>query len=251
MNSKPTVLSVAGFDPSGCAGLLADIKTFEAFNVYGIAVCTANTCQSDIEFTAPNWIPVEQILSQYHILQKRFHFDYVKIGIIENLKVLNTIIDLMRYDNKQLKIVWDPVLKASSGFEFHQSVSLPEIENICKKTYLITPNLEEVSMMLPDFKPEEAGGYLTAFCNVLIKGGHASGKESIDVLYSSDAINHFEGNRLTDYNKRGTGCVLSSAITAGLAKGESLPDACKAAKKYVTGYISSNHSLVGYHNYIQ
>lgn len=251
MINKPMTLTIAGLDPSGCAGLLADIKTFEAFNVYGTAICTANTIQNDIDFTEPNWIPIDQILSQYRSLQNRFYFDHVKIGIIENFEVLNTIVDTIRSDNEQAKIIWDPVLKASAGFEFHQSANLDVIENICEKIYMITPNLDEITSFIPQMKPEESGIYLSKLCNILIKGGHEEGEQSTDVLYTLQGSRAFDGIRLAGYEKRGTGCVLSAAITAGLAKGDVLIDACQTAKKYVTNFISSNKSLIGYHNYTQ
>jgi len=251
MIDKPMTLSIAGFDPSGCAGLLADIKTFEAFNVYGTAICTANTIQNDHNFTKANWIPIDQILAQYRSLQNRFYFDHVKIGIIENFEILNTIVDTLRYDNEHIKIIWDPVLKASAGFKFHRSVNLADIENICRKIFLITPNLDEITALVPHLQPEESGMYLSKLCNILIKGGHGEGEKSTDVLYTLQGSKTFEGIRLAGYEKRGTGCVLSAAITAGLAKGDGLIDACQKAKKYVTNFISSNHSLIGYHNYTQ
>lgn len=245
--NRSVVLSIAGFDPSGCAGLLADCKTFEANEVYGITVCTANTLQNDVEFSAPNWIPVEQILQQYELLKKRFQFEYVKIGIVQNFQVLSQIISTVKESNEAVKIIWDPVLKASSGFELHSGINKDQLVELCKKIYLITPNLEEISAMLPKKSPEESGKVLSKYCNVLVKGGHGTGEYSMDVLYTSDKVFRFSGPRL-QLSKRGTGCVLSAAITANLARGRILPEACMISKNYVTAYIRSSDTLIGYHN---
>src|ERR1700756_3795867 len=115
------VLSIAGFDPSGGAGILADVKTFESNKVYGLGVISANTFQNDEEFNRVDWIPAEKIIEQISILQKRFEFEYVKIGLIENLEVLNKIIEHLKLPTANYRLIWDPILKASAGFEFHKS----------------------------------------------------------------------------------------------------------------------------------
>ncbi|MDP4209056.1 MAG: hydroxymethylpyrimidine/phosphomethylpyrimidine kinase [Bacteroidota bacterium] len=247
---RPTVMTIAGFDPSGCAGLLADIKTFEATGVYGISVCTANTCQNDIEFTSVNWVSSRIIMEQYAVLKKQFCFDSVKIGIIENLDLLSTLIDRLKEDNDRIKIVWDPVLKASAGFSFHNDVDRKLLEEICRKIYLITPNLEEISALFPEKSWQEAASYLSEYCNVLVKGGHDSGAEACDVLFYAGKSRAFTQLRIEGPGKRGTGCVLSASITAHLALGEPLTNACQYAKHYVYGFIRSNNSLIGYHNYM-
>ena len=121
MKKRPYVLTIAGFDPSGGAGLIADIKTFEALKVYGLSVCTANTIQNDIDFKSCYWVDIEIIKHQIAILFDRFRIDYVKIGIIKNWEILNTIIDLLLRKNAEIKIVLDPVLRSSSNFDFHAS----------------------------------------------------------------------------------------------------------------------------------
>ena len=248
MISKPIVMTIAGFDPSGCAGLLTDIKTFEGNNVYGVAVCTANTCQNDVEFVAPNWVPVGQIIDQYRVIKQRFNIDFIKIGVVENLQVLQAIIETLKIDNPTVRIIWDPILKASAGYEFHPEVTLESFEEICRKVYLITPNLDEITALKPDMTSFEAGCYLSKMCNVLIKGGHSVGKDATDVLFTQYDTNYFRGERIGG-GKRGTGCVLSAAITANLAMGKSLPNACIAAKNYVISYLKSNDTLIGYHKY--
>ncbi|MFT7588357.1 MAG: hydroxymethylpyrimidine/phosphomethylpyrimidine kinase, partial [Limisphaerales bacterium] len=115
-----TVMTVAGFDPSGGAGLLADIKTFESEGLLGLAVQTALTVQNDISFESCRWEPEESIIDQVEILLKRFKPAAVKIGIIEGIAQIHSLLDLLPED---IPIVWDPVLKASAGFEFHDDFS--------------------------------------------------------------------------------------------------------------------------------
>lgn len=249
MLTRPTVLTIAGLDPSGCAGLLADIKTFEAHNVNAMAVCTANTKQNIAEFKEANWVKINDILSQLNLLQKETRFDLVKIGLVENFHVLNRIINELLQHNKAAKIIWDPICKASAAFEFHTDIDREELEIICSKLYLITPNLDEIKLLVPGKNADEAGKYLSQFCNVLIKGGHSIDDTSTDTLYMENVIHRFKANKFSEFSKRGTGCVLSSAILANLANGQELPKACESAKKYITNYLKSNNSLVGYHHY--
>ena len=120
---RPYVLSIAGFDPSGGAGVLADVKTFEANKVYGFGVMSALTFQNDSEFEKVEWIPLEKIMEQISVLQKRFQFEYIKIGLIENLEVLNQLILNLKSNISNPKIIWDPILKATAGFDFHNEIN--------------------------------------------------------------------------------------------------------------------------------
>src|SRR6478609_9522229 len=101
------LLSIAGFDPSGGAGILADIKTFEGNKVHGLGVCTSITYQNDKEFDGLNWLDKDQIKNQIDVLAKRFRFDWIKIGLIENLSMLNKLVDYLLHINPNAKIIWD------------------------------------------------------------------------------------------------------------------------------------------------
>ena len=246
---SPIILTIAGFDPSGCAGVLADIKTFEANGVHGMAVCTANTEQNVSSFKKANWVKPEEITSQLNLLQQEVTFDFVKIGLIENFELLNSLVDELISRNPMVKIIWDPVCKASAQFVFHTEIEKKLLETLCAKLYLVTPNLEEQAILAPGMVTEEVGKYLSQFCNVLIKGGHSITQYSTDILFIKDEVNYLEAEKLEDFSKRGTGCVLSSAILANLAKGENLLQSCVNAKQYIYHYLTSNHSLVGMHIY--
>lgn len=241
-----TLLSIAGFDPSGGAGILADIKTFEGNKVHGLGVCTSITYQNDKEFEGLNWLSREQIQKQIDVLAKRFQFNWIKIGLIESLPILNELIDYLLQINPNAKIIWDPILKASAGFVFHNGTDKEQLITICKKIYLITPNLEEIKVMLPELSAENGAGLLSEYCNVLLKGGHAEGDKARDLLFENGKTTIFESFRV-DLSKRGTGCVLSSAILSNLSKGYSLTEACREAKDYVTDYIKSDSGLLGFH----
>src|SRR5438552_190681 len=117
--ARPYVLSIAGFDPSGGAGILADVKTLEANKVYGLGTISSNTIQNDEECKIVDWMPVEKIIEQINILKKRFEFKYIKIGLIQNLEILMKVIDHCQLPTANCEVIWDPILKASAGFEFH------------------------------------------------------------------------------------------------------------------------------------
>ena len=246
--NKPTVLSIAGFDPSAGAGILADIKTFEAHQVYSFGVCSAITFQNDKEFENVAWIEVKNIIRQIELLFKRSKTDWVKIGLIENMDVLSEIIDYLKLENADINIIWDPILKASAGFVFHEKIDGNKLIDVCRNIFLITPNIEEIVTLFPGMNEEEAGKYLSQHCAVLLKGGHRTDGGSVDVLFYDDGQESFNSERI-DNDKHGTGCVLSSAILANLAMGNGLRDACRKAKQYINKFLESNSILLGDHIY--
>ncbi len=120
--SRPYALSIAGFDPSAGAGVLADIKTFETNGVYGLGVVSALTWQNDVEFEKIEWMDCYKIIQQVSILLLRFDIKYIKIGLVESMNVLHQLIGFLKARIKYPVIIFDPVMKASAGFVFHQSV---------------------------------------------------------------------------------------------------------------------------------
>ncbi|GAA4275347.1 hydroxymethylpyrimidine/phosphomethylpyrimidine kinase [Aquimarina mytili] len=260
MKPRPNVLTIAGFDPSSGAGLSADIKTLESLKCYGLAVCTANTIQNDIEFKTCNWAEVEIIKNQIQILFDRFDIDFVKIGIIENWKVLNEIIDFLISRNENVKVVLDPILRSSSNFDFRNSnVSSSDldfnrngIENqfdeILNKIYLLTPNYQEIEQLYTDKTIVETIKHIISKTNLFLKGGHREEAKGKDELFTVTR-EHFKLNPKgkNSYEKHGSGCVLSSAIIANLALGFPLLKACYRGKRYTEKYLSSNKTLLGYH----
>lgn len=260
MKMRPHILTIAGFDPSSGAGLTADIKTLEALKCYGFAVCTANTIQNNTDFEHCIWNDIEVIKSQISILFKKFKIDFVKIGIVRNWKVLNEIIDFLLKYNSKIKIVLDPVLRSSSSYDFHfESEKIDNedsnddkkyFEEVLQKIYLITPNYEEITRLYNDKTIEETINHISKVTNLFLKGGHRKEMIGKDELYTTKGSCFAlkpKRNRITE--KHGSGCVLSSAVTAYLALGFPLLKACFRGKRYTESVLSSNVTLLGYHKF--
>lgn len=246
--TRPYVISIAGFDPSAGAGLLADIKCFEQHEVYGFGVCSALTVQTDNEFLSNEWQTAQQIIDQAAPLLKKFKVLACKIGLIQNLEVLQEVLDFLKMQVRDLKIVLDPVIKASAGYGFHGwQDSLTRLIPVLAQLDLITPNYTEMEILAGNLGVHVAANAWSAHCAVLLKGGHAPFNPGTDYLFElggyrklKPLVNHIE-------QKHGSGCVLSAAITARLAHGYSLTEACSLAKVYIEHFLNSNTSLLGYH----
>lgn len=251
MQIRPNVISIAGFDPCGGAGVLADIKTFEACNVYGMGVVSAITYQNDNTFGGLKWCSVDEIIKQLDLLTAEYKFDYYKVGIIESPEILSDIIMYFKEKQPDAKCVWDPVLKASAGYVFHNNIDKNKLDFILKNCCLITPNKDEAMVLFDNnISIDNIRNIIKSgnYCPVLLKGGHSEGNEINDVLIEKDNFHIFEGVKFENFAKHGTGCVLSSAITSFLAKAKSLKESCETAKNYIHDFITSNNTNLGYHN---
>lgn len=243
-----SVLSIAGFDPCGGAGVLADAKTFEANKVRGMAVVTAITIQNDIAFKKVNWLELEAILEQYNVLQERFDFAAIKIGLVENLPVLQAIVTHVKSYHAAAYIIWDPILSASAGFQFHQAFDQQSLQAVLKDITLITPNAVEARLLTGLEDEHEAAKVLAKHCNVLLKGGHSSSAIGTDYLLMENKTEVISPFGFNVQPKHGSGCVLSAAIAARLTRGEDLSVACQKAKKYTEKFLSSTTTLLGTHD---
>ncbi len=248
MRTKKHVLSIAGFDPSAGAGILSDIKTFEAHHVNGLAVCTCITYQNELKISGISWISADEIIEQLKPLFKQYRINHVKIGLIQNTETLETVVNYLHDENTEVKIIWDPILQSSSGFDFHGEFDSQLLSALCSKLSLITPNTHEIAHLIPDMSQVEAGKSLSEFCAVLLKGGHSSKIDCTDQLFTKNKMINIDSPRLKA-EKHGTGCVLSSAITANLANEMPLQEACESAKQYVSHFLQSDPGLVGQHSY--
>ena len=246
---RPSVLSIAGFDPCGGAGILADIKTFEMHRVQGMGVCTSVTFQNENKFEGLIWIEIPEIKKQLNILFEKYSFDYVKIGLVKGLEELEDLIDFMMDKNAAIKIIWDPIVKASAGYDFHKELDLNLVTRILEKIYIVLPNLNEIKVLSPGEETAVASAEkLSKYCMVLLKGGHGEGDKAEDILFVKSKSYSFSQNKIKQGEKHGSGCVLSSSLTALMAMGFEVTDACGKAKKYTTDFLSSNKGLLGYHN---
>ncbi|MES2284388.1 MAG: hydroxymethylpyrimidine/phosphomethylpyrimidine kinase [Bacteroidota bacterium] len=242
------VLSIAGFDPSGGAGILADIKTFEANKVCGMGAVTALTFQNDTEFESLKWIEEEEILKQVLVLERKFDFRVIKIGLIKDLATLEVLISNLQSPISNLQLIWDPIIKASAGFEFHENFEKEKLFSLLKCCFLITPNTDEIKFLTGIDNPMKAAEELSKYCNVLLKGGHNMEEPGVDYLFMKNKIEKIEPTEKNIFPKHGSGCVLSSAIAANLALGNDLITSCRKAKKYVEQFLSSSPSLLGVHH---
>ncbi len=245
---RPYILSIAGFDPSAGAGVLADIKTFEQNKAYGLGVISGNTFQNAITFKAADWIPSGKIIEQFNLLYERHPFKVVKIGLVESLMALDELITALLLLNSNMQIIWDPIMKASAGFEFHNKPDDELLKRICQRLFLITPNIPELAILGGTQQEDNNITVLSTHCHVFLKGGHSISHPGRDRLFTKAGKCFSFRPKKENYSpKHGSGCVLSSAIAAALARGFNLHRSCLLGKQYTANRLKSNKTLLAYH----
>jgi len=244
------VLAVAGYDQSGGAGVLADIKTLEAHGVYGYGVVTGLTIQNERVIRRVEWRTVKEVYEQIDVCYESARFDWVKIGITQSMEMAEAIIDHLRGYNPAVRIVLDPVIRASSGQEFWGELT-NEWVSLAARCFLITPNWEEIGWLYSGEAIEARCAELSSLpgCHIYLKGGHNEEFPGRDYLWSDGEVEVLDPMVSSGevYPKHGSGCVLSSALTANLALGYPLPIAAERAKRYVERFLTSNKTLLGWH----
>lgn len=246
--NKPTVLVIAGFDPSGGAGIIADAKTLETIGVQGVFVQSCNTVQTTTKFFECYWVEESIIWQQLDLLLKNLTPKVIKIGVVKNLEFLDKLLEVLKVKLPKAKIIWDPIVKSSSGFDFHHQKHFAQITRGClSKIDLITPNYNEIAAFTLESDHTKALEYLKAFCRVYLKGGHRK-EVGVDELYQPYKLKKVYYPRTTNCSeKHGSGCVLSSAIAAYYANCEKWEESCEMAKLYVERYLASTTTLMGSH----
>lgn len=245
--NRPFVLSIAGFDPSGGAGVLADTKTFEQHQVTGFAIITANTIQTENEFLHIEWIHINFVIRSVETLFQKYKISTVKIGIVPNLHYLNRILSTIKLLSPSTQIVWDPVLKSTTKFEFMSIEDRLNLNKILSKIDLITPNYHEIELLFPGFLQHELRMQNEISTAILLKGGHNLSAIGTDRLFLKNEIIDLLPSEKKCFEKHGSGCVLSSAIASNLALNQTQKEACKNAKTYIEKYLSSTSTLIGNH----
>ncbi|MDR1180052.1 MAG: bifunctional hydroxymethylpyrimidine kinase/phosphomethylpyrimidine kinase [Spirochaetales bacterium] len=246
MKKYRRVLTIAGSDCGGGAGIQADLKTFSANGCYGMSVIAALTAQNTVEVTGIFPVPPEFVAQQIDAVMTDIGVDAVKIGMLHSPDLIAVVAE--RLTHYQVKnIVVDPVMISKSGARLLQRDAVEALKTrLFPLAALITPNLPEASDILG--RPVEKAEDMEAACRdlaacgpraVLLKGGHLGGGYSPDVLYAEGAFLSLPGTRIETCNTHGTGCTLSSAIAAGLAKGMDTASAVKAAKQYISDAIEA------------
>jgi len=241
------VLTIAGSDCSGGAGIQADLKTFAAHGVYGMSVITAVTAQNTQGVFAVEDISRDVIAKQIEAIFDDIQVDGVKIGMVSQVQTIEVIAEQLR-DYSPKTIVLDPVMVSKSGYHLlNKLAEATLIKELLPLAMIVTPNIPEAEVMtnrsistLKQMEEAAKAIYQMGAKNVLLKGGHLE-LEATDILYDGREFSYFSAPRIATKNTHGTGCTLSSAITSNLALGYTLNQAVVRAKEYIT--IAIQHSL--------
>ena len=242
------VLTIAGSDSGGGAGIQADLKTIAANGCYGLSVITALTAQNTLGVFAIHAVPVDFVRAQLDAVLPDIGCDAVKIGMLFSPELIRTVAEGLRRHGVQ-RIVLDPVMVAQSGDKLMQNEAIEALkQELIPLAEIITPNLPEAAVLLgreigTTAEIHEAAIELAGFgCgNVLIKGGHQEADHCDDCLYqaSEKRMIILAGRRIATRNNHGTGCTLSSAIASQMAKGAGIEAAVRQAKDYITAAIDA------------
>lgn len=251
--TPPRVLTIAGSDSGGGAGIQADLKTMDAHGVYGMSVITAVTAQNTREVRAVHDIPADVVEAQIAAVFEDIGVDAVKIGMLSSVAILRAVANAL-YRYEPAHVVLDPVMIAKSGDALlaDDAVAVLQAELVPLAT-VVTPNLPEATRLtgLPtdtEAQRLEAAQAMTEVgAAVLIKGGHGDGDELVDLLWDGTEVHRFVQQRVATTSTHGTGCTLSSAIACRLARGDSLVKAVGGAVAYLQGAIRAAFPLGGGH----
>lgn len=233
-------LTIAGADPTGGAGIQADIKTFEAFGVMGLSAITALTAQDGNAVASTRPVSPAFLKEQISVLCKKFKIDAMKIGMLGTAKNARAVTELIK-EYRLKNIVLDTVLRSTGGYPLIKGDGIKAIKEMLAFVTIATPNLHEASMIsgigIKDTEGmEEAAKAIADFGPryVLLKGGHLK-TDPVDILYDGKKFEYFHGKRLKGDAERlhGTGCILSAGIAAGLAKGGSAEKAVEGAREFL------------------
>lgn len=244
-------LTIAGSDSGGGAGIQADLKTFSALGAYGASVITALTAQNTVSVTAIEKVSPEFIRKQIDAVMSDLAVKAIKIGMLNQVEIIQAVATGLA-EFPPVPMVLDPVMVAKSGDvllqpDAHQAM----VELLFPIATVVTPNLPEAAILLGTDEAQnesmmtKQGKSLQAMgCQaVLMKGGHLTGSQCIDLLLFDQTIERFEYPRIETHNTHGTGCTLSSALCAGLAKGLSLTQATADAGRYLHSAIKASDQL--------
>ncbi len=240
-----TALTIAGSDCSGGAGIQADIKTMTMNGVYAMSAVTALTAQNTTGISAISEVTPDFLAKQIDMIFKDIRPEAVKIGMVSNSELIKTIADRLEFYGAE-NIVVDPVMVATSGADLIQTEAIKTMKtHLLPLATVVTPNIPEAEV-LTEMKIKNEDDMIKAAvfinktygCSVLLKGGHSI-NDANDLLCTHGKIKWFYGKRINNPNTHGTGCTLSSAIAANLAKGFDLETSVQRAKAYISGALSA------------
>ena len=244
-------LTIAGTDPSGGAGIQADLKTFSALGAYGASVMTALVAQNTTGVRAVHGVPPDFVRAQIDVVMSDLDVDAIKIGMLATTEIIEAVAaGVEAWPGPP--VVLDPVMVAQSGDPLIDDDAVAMLrDRLLPLAAIITPNLPEAARLLGSGVAEteadmtDQGRALMALGAraVLMKGGHGDGPEAVDLLVTADDVARLAAPRINTKNTHGTGCTLSSAIAAGIARGLALDDAVHRAKTYLTEALTSADEL--------
>lgn len=241
MAKRNIALTIAGSDPSGGAGIQADLKTFGALGVYGMAAITALTAQNTLKVAGVHEVPAEFVALQIDTIFADLRPDAVKTGMLANAEIIR-VVAAKAWEHSFRNLVVDPVMVAKSGNRLLREDAIQALrEELIPHSFVLTPNVPEAEDILGSSITDAAGMREAArelhslgAANVVMKGGHLEGDEVVDVLFDGSEFHEFKGARIDTTSTHGTGCTFASAIAAYLARGERVENAVGKAKGYVT-----------------
>ncbi|MCB0319822.1 MAG: bifunctional hydroxymethylpyrimidine kinase/phosphomethylpyrimidine kinase [Bdellovibrionales bacterium] len=252
-DSRSAVLSIAGYDPSGGAGVLADAKTFDSLRYVGCCLISSITGQSSDSAWSVRWEPIEEIEENVRRLAQRYAFRAVKIGLIEGSEMLRRIVALLLQVAPDAFIVWDPVSRSSSGFQFHDSWQWdPETFS---RIAVVVPSVDDFDGFAGgEFGSswEDCAHRMSCLAPVCVTGIRGGSFVKNVLFQGSEVLAEFQTPFLEKvFEKHGSGCVFSAAVAVHLANGLPLESALSEATEYVRCYLLSNSGLHGFHSHLR
>ena len=255
--SVPIILSIAGSDPSGGAGIQADLKTFSALRTYGTAVITALTAQNTTGVTGVHVVPAEFVTEQLETLVADVRIDAIKIGMLANTEIVAAVADFLARRRTD-RVVLDPVMVATSGDPLLSVAATDAMRDLLPAASVITPNLAEAAVLLggpiarsvADMHEQAHSLRRLGAQRVLLKGGHLAGgrgspadAEMVDVFLGPEGEHEMRGPRIVTSNTHGTGCSLSSALAALRPQRDDWLVTARDAKAWLTGALAAADTL--------
>ncbi len=245
----PTVMTIAGSDSGGGAGIQADLKTFSALGVFGTSTLTAITAQNTVGVSAVHEVPTEVIAAQIDAVITDIGADAVKTGMLSSGAIVETVAEAIRR-HAIANLVVDPVMVAKSGDRLLREEAIASIRNsLLPLATVVTPNIPEAEELTgqtisadADVRRAAASIVKMGAKSVVVKGGHRDGPPT-DVLYDGQRFLEFTTERIPSTNTHGTGCTFASAVAAGLSHGLDTPAAVEQAKEYVTAAIRAAYPI--------
>ncbi|MBM3579543.1 MAG: bifunctional hydroxymethylpyrimidine kinase/phosphomethylpyrimidine kinase [Alphaproteobacteria bacterium] len=247
----PKILIIAGSDPSGAAGIQADIKTACAHEVYAASVITCLTAQNTKKFFATHYSPADFLRQQIEVVLADIQFDAIKIGMLGSAEIIECVADVLKQKAKNIPLILDPVMIATSGGLLLEKNALEVLKSrLIPLSYLLTPNIHEAEILaeMPikntsDMRRAALRIKALGCKAVLLKGGHLENKNNRIhhlLLTEKNIFHSITNKKLPHLKARGTGCTLASALTCNLAKKMDLPTATRSANRFVARCLQKN-----------